>query len=219
MRRWRARSRSSGSRGAAIRRRPSGDVLLFGVTAVELAALVFLTPMFGVADWIYVLQHVIVLAIAMTRPLPQAQDHSPGANTAVAVSITYPYAQVIYLQSVPGLPAWPAGGLALIVVAACLSLASLCTIRRSFGIRPALRGTLATSGPYRLMRHPMYLSYMLGDLGYNLQEWNPGTVLLTAAGWASLIYRIHAEERVLSRSPQWSRYESTVRGRLVPGIW
>ena len=208
-----------GGNVVAVSSRRWSDVLLFSVTAIELGVLLILTPALALPDWIYVLQHVIVLAIAMTRPLPQLQDHSPGANTAVAVSITYPYAQVIYLQSAPGLPAWPAGGLALIVVAACLSLASLCTIRRSFGIRPALRGTLATSGPYRLMRHPMYLSYMLGDVGYNLQEWNPGTVLLTAAGWASLIYRIHAEERVLSRSPQWSRYESTVRGRLVPGIW
>jgi protein-S-isoprenylcysteine O-methyltransferase Ste14 len=65
----------------------------------------------------------------------------------------------------------------------------------------------------------MYLSYIVSDIGYNLQEWNLGTLLLTLTGWASLIYRIHAEERVLSQHPGWSQYETSVRSRLIPGIW
>ena len=44
----------------------------------------------------------------------------------------------------------------------------------------------------------MYLAYVLADIGYNLQEWNIGTALMVMAGWASLFYRIHAEERILS---------------------
>ena len=76
-----------------------------------------------------------------------------------------------------------------------------------------------TRGPYRFVRHPMYLSYMLGDIGYNLQEWNSGTVLLVMAGWASLFYRIHAEERLLSQDARWVTYASSVRHRLLPGIW
>jgi len=44
-------------------RRP-GDFLLFGVTAAELALLLNLTPTFTAVDWIYVLQHLLVLLIA-----------------------------------------------------------------------------------------------------------------------------------------------------------
>jgi len=44
----------------------------------------------------------------------------------------------------------------------------------------------------------MYLSYILADIGYNLQEWNFVTLLLVLVGWASLVYRIHAEEQLLS---------------------
>jgi protein-S-isoprenylcysteine O-methyltransferase Ste14 len=65
----------------------------------------------------------------------------------------------------------------------------------------------------------MYLAYMLGDIGYNLQEWNAGTLLLVMAGWISLLYRIHAEERLLSHDPGWRTYAALVRYRLVPGLW
>jgi hypothetical protein len=36
---------------------------------------------------------------------------------------------------------------------------------------------------------------VLSDIGYNVQEWNVGSLLLTVAGWVSLVYRIDAEER------------------------
>jgi protein-S-isoprenylcysteine O-methyltransferase Ste14 len=43
--------------------------------------------------------------------------------------------------------------------------------------------------------------------------------LLVAVGWISLLYRIHAEERVLSEHPDWPNYIARVRYRLVPGLW
>jgi protein-S-isoprenylcysteine O-methyltransferase Ste14 len=113
---------------------------------------------------------------------------------------------------------WPEGGFVLVLLSACLSFASLITLGRRFGVRPALRG-LATRGPYRLVRHPMYLAYVVGDIGYNFQEWNTGTALMVIAGWASLAYRIRAEERVLSQDARWRAYAATVRNRLLPGLW
>jgi protein-S-isoprenylcysteine O-methyltransferase Ste14 len=65
----------------------------------------------------------------------------------------------------------------------------------------------------------MYLAYMLADIGYNLPEWNAGTVLLVLAGGSSLLYRIQAEERMLSRAAGWPAYVARVRYRLLPGLW
>ena len=203
---------------SGIFRRRLGDFLLFGITSAELVLLFFLTSTFTIADWVYVLQHLLVLAIALTRPPPGVQDHSLPSSTAVVVSYAYPYAQVVYLRWVPGNPAWPAGGLVLVTLAAFLSFASLLSLGRWFGVWPALRG-LATKGPYRLVRHPLYLAYVLADLGYNLQEWNFGTALLVMVGWASLFYRIRAEERILSQDAGWSTYVALVRHRLFPGLW
>ena len=201
-----------------LSKRTFADLLLFGVTLAELALLFPLTPTFAPVDWIYVLQHVLVLAFALTRRPPQVQDRSLASYAAVFVAYTYPYAQVAYLRWVPGDPAWEAGGLVLVMLAACLSLVSLLVLGRRFGVRPALRG-LATAGPYRVVRHPMYLAYLIADIGYNLVEWNLGTVLLVAAGWMSLLYRIQAEEQVLSRHADWPAYVGRVRFRLLPGLW
>jgi protein-S-isoprenylcysteine O-methyltransferase Ste14 len=203
---------------SGISRRRVGDFLLFGVTSAELALLFFLAPTFTPVDWIYVLQHLLVLGIALTRRPPAAYNHSLPSGAAVIVAYAYPYAQVAYLRWVPGDPAWSAGGLLLVTLATCLSLAALLSLGRRFGVFPALRG-LVTGGPYRLVRHPMYLAYVIADIGYNLQEWNFGTTLLVMAGWASLLYRILAEERILSQDAHWSAYASSVRYRLLPGIW
>jgi len=194
------------------------DFLLFGVTLTEFILLFILTPTFTVADWIYVLQHLIVLGIALTRPSPTMRDYSIPSSIAVGVAYLYPYAQVIWLRWSPGDVAWPAAGLVLVILAAALSLVSLFTLGRRFGVRPALRG-LVTRGPYKLVRHPIYLSYVIADIGYNLQEWNPGTILLVLMGWASLVYRIKAEERLLSHHPDWQSYAASVRSRLLPGLW
>jgi protein-S-isoprenylcysteine O-methyltransferase Ste14 len=194
------------------------DLLLFCVTSAELVILFLLTPTFTITDWIYVLQHFIVLGIALTRRHPKVWDYSVASSMAVGVAYVYPYAQVIYLRWSPGQVAWPAAGLALVALAAGLSLVSLLSMGRLFGVRPAVRG-LATNGPYRFVRHPMYLSYILADIGYNLQEWNFVTLLLVLVGWASLVYRIHAEEQFLAQHSRWRGYAASVRSRLFPGFW
>ncbi len=198
--------------------RQFSDLVLFAATLTELTILFFTMETFTVIDWIYILQHLVVLGIAISRTPPKVQDRSLASNAAVAVAYLYPYAQVIYLRWIPGDAAWPDGGLVMVSVAAGLSFISLLYLGRHFGIRPALRG-LVTTGPYALVRHPIYLSYLVSDIGYNLQEWNSGTALLVLLGWVSLIYRILAEERVLSQDPGWPDYAALVRYHLIPGIW
>jgi len=74
------------------------DLLLFCVTSTELVILVLLTPTFTIADWIYVLQHLIVLGVALTRPPPNVRDYSITTSMAVAAAYIYLYAQIIYLH-------------------------------------------------------------------------------------------------------------------------
>src|SRR4029453_9242019 len=102
----------------AVSSRRWSDVLLFSVTFVELGVLLILTAALTLPDWIYILQHGMVLVIALTRRRPAVQDHSLGTSAAVALSYGYPYAQVIYLQRIPGWSLWPEGGIVLITAGA-----------------------------------------------------------------------------------------------------
>src|SRR3989440_6376306 len=127
------------------------DLLLFCVTAAELVILFPLTPTFTIADWIYVLQHLVVLGIAVSRPNPTAWDYSIASSTAVIIAYAYSYAPVICLRESPGYVAWPGGGLALVTFAAGLCLVSLLSFGGLFWVRPAGRG-LAPRGPFRIRR-------------------------------------------------------------------
>src|SRR5207249_11616509 len=97
-----------------------------------------LTPTFTIADWIYVLQHLVVLGIAISRPAPTARDYSIASSTAVIVAYAYPYAQVIYLRWSPGYLAWPGVGLAFVTFAAGLSLVTLVSLGRLLRSCPAV---------------------------------------------------------------------------------
>src|SRR5258707_8959441 len=93
------------------------DLLLFCVTSAELVILFLLTPTFTITDWIYVLQHFIVLGIAVTRPQPKVWDYSVASSVAVGVAYVYPYGQAIYIRWSPGHVVWPAPWLAPVTLA------------------------------------------------------------------------------------------------------
>jgi protein-S-isoprenylcysteine O-methyltransferase Ste14 len=201
-----------------ILQRRFADLLLFCVTATALVFLFLLTPTVGIVGWLYVLQHLIVLGMALTRRDPLVADYSAPSSIAVGVAYVCPYAQVICLYWWPGKVTWPEAGLVLTTLAAVLSIVCLVTLGKRFGVRPALRG-LVTAGPYRLVRHPLYLSYVIAAIGFNLQVWNLATILLVLLGWAAMVYRIVSEERLLARDPNWPTYVALVRYRLIPGVW
>ena len=96
-----------------------------------------------------------------------------------------------------------------------LALWALVTLGRSFGIAPADRGLVST-GPYRFVRHPMYLGQFISVVGIasaDFSIWN-GLVLVLIA--ASAVIRILWEERALAG---YSEYVGQVRWRLIPGLW
>jgi protein-S-isoprenylcysteine O-methyltransferase Ste14 len=96
--------------------------------------------------------------------------------------------------------------------------ASFAVLGRSFGMVPADRG-LVTRGSYAYVRHPLYLSYMLSQAGYLLQNASTSNAIVIAVVWSCNLARIRAEERLLSAVDDYGRYRQHVRWRLVPGLW
>jgi protein-S-isoprenylcysteine O-methyltransferase Ste14 len=118
-------------------------------------------------------------------------------------------------------PAWGLiAGLTLQILGLSLWAIAFVKLGRSFGLVAADRG-LVTTGPYTFVRHPLYGSYLLAQLGYFFQSvsaWNAGVIAFT---WACQFLRITAEERLLVRTNPagYGRYRARVRWRLLPGVW
>jgi protein-S-isoprenylcysteine O-methyltransferase Ste14 len=77
-----------------------------------------------------------------------------------------------------------------------------------------------SSGPYALVRHPMYvggLVFMLGIPPALGSSWGLLTVVLFAPVMA---WRIIDEEELLAKDlPGYAEYRNKVRYRLVPFVW
>jgi protein-S-isoprenylcysteine O-methyltransferase Ste14 len=130
------------------------------------------------------------------RPSPRAHAYGilPGA---IAFSATYlPWLLLLFplRRMTPAL----AGASALVALLAGATLVvSLLYLGRSFSIVPQAR-KLVTSGPYAIVRHPLYLAEEMAVLGVFLQYASP--LLL---------------ERVF---PEYDSYAKRT-ARLLPGIW
>ncbi|HZC28919.1 MAG TPA: DUF192 domain-containing protein [Gaiellaceae bacterium] len=101
------------------------------------------------------------------------------------------------------------------VVGAALSLGVL---GRSFGLVAANRG-IRTKGPYGVIRHPLYASYFITDLGYTLENPSTWNALVFVLVMSFQVVRIRTEEDFLREDPHYVRYCAQVPYRLVPRLW
>jgi len=109
------------------------------------------------------------------------------------------------------------GSCALVISGNVLAIYSLSFLGRSFSILPESR-RLVTSGPYRLVRHPVYLAEELAMAGAMIQFFSAPAVLLLAIQIAFQIARIHYEESVLRAAfPEYEAYRART-SRLIPRI-
>ena len=77
-----------------------------------------------------------------------------------------------------------------------------------------------STGPYAIVRHPMYASAMLYLVGTPLALGSWWGISVLGAMMPFLIWRLYDEERVLAQYlPEYTEYLKRVRYRLVPFIW
>ena len=107
----------------------------------------------------------------------------------------------------------------VVLQCAGLFLVIICflTIGKSFGVVAANRG-LKVHGPYRVVRHPIYFSHSLTQLGFVVANpWWPNFVIF-AIVLVFQVLRMQAEERVLTGTSDYATYKSQVRWRILPGV-
>ncbi len=165
----------------------------------------------------HLLRTAIVLAFTVftvNRDEPHARARRPLALGACVVAMGCVFSFGAPVHSSPWLAL---AGEAIATVSCVWLLASVLALGRCFGVLPEARG-LVTRGPYRLVRHPVYL----GELGAccGLAVTSPtvmnGAVLAVLA--AAQVVRMGLEERALTRAfPDYASYAARTP-RLLPRL-
>ena len=166
----------------------------------------------------FALRAAVVIAFAilvMRRPQPRCRSREPLAFAACGVAML----SVVALGG-PGSDTATALVLVgdLVAVCACAwLLASVVVLGRCFGVLPEARG-LVTRGPYRVVRHPVYLGEIGACAGLVLAApaaWNVAVLGLFTAAQA---VRMRLEEKALAAEfPQYVQYAART-GRLLPRL-
>jgi protein-S-isoprenylcysteine O-methyltransferase Ste14 len=106
----------------------------------------------------------------------------------------------------------------LILLGSAAAVYTLLRLGRSFSLMAEAR-RLVTSGPYRLVRHPLYLAEELAVFGLFMQFASLWSALALAVQIAFQLRRMHNEESVLTESfPEYVAYRQRT-ARLLPGIY
>jgi len=137
----------------------------------------------------------------------------------------------IALLVVPGLDrrfGWPQMPAAIAILGDLLLLAGWFGILRVFRantyaaatIQVAADQRVISTGPYAIVRHPMYAAALLMLLGIPIAPGSLWGVLVWVALLPALAWRLTDEERVLLRDLEgYSEYRRNVPWRLIPYLW
>jgi protein-S-isoprenylcysteine O-methyltransferase Ste14 len=99
-----------------------------------------------------------------------------------------------------------------------LIIAGKVALGRSFGLMPANRG-IVCRGVYRVIRHPIYAGYLVTHTAFLVAHPTAWNLLVLAVSDTALLVRAIYEERTLARDPDYASYMTTVRWRVLPGVF
>ena len=157
-----------------------------------------------------------VVYFTVTRLPPR--DSAIGVLPRVtAVLGTFFMMVLVVLPSEAISPALRIASTVLIIVGTILSIICLARLGKSFSIMATSR-RLVTSGPYRLVRHPLYAAELVLIVGAILSHGSPFAFAVGAVWLVLQIRRAQFEESVLrSTFPEYEDYAARVP-MLVPGL-
>jgi protein-S-isoprenylcysteine O-methyltransferase Ste14 len=176
------------------------------------------------AATMYLVNRVLVLCfytflfvIYIIRSRPVGKDHSIGAvffalfGTFILYSLWLlpaPRTNNVYVLAVSDI---------LLSVGMLQAIYAVSYLRHRFSIVPEARG-LVTTGPYQLVRHPIYLGEIIAALGLVLPALLSFQLVIFVIFVAAQLRRTDYEERVLRQTfPEYTTYAERTR-RLIPFI-
>lgn len=106
----------------------------------------------------------------------------------------------------------------LMIFGLLLNIYGKVSLARSFGLVAANRG-VKRSGPYRVIRHPIYAGAAITQIGFLLANPTGLNLVLWLAAITLQLIRLQAEEKLLGQDPVYAEYMAKVPYRLAPGLY
>jgi protein-S-isoprenylcysteine O-methyltransferase Ste14 len=209
------------------------------VGAAGLGALLFLVA--GTTDWAGAWAWLVLFAVAgvasaalapasilaerLRGPVRSGQPRGDRAFVVVFGAMVLGWFALLSLDRRFG---WSSVSVAVQVVAALLFLAANAIVIWVLRANPYASGSVriaddqrvATSGPYRVVRHPMYASVLLYLPATALVCGSVVGAVASAVLVVGLAVRTRIEEAALRDGlPGYAEYAQQVRWRLVPRVW
>ncbi len=156
---------------------------------------------------------MVVLFLVFRRE-PKSVSRRPwdwlvGIAGTLSVLLVRPERQTIASEAV---------GVSLQIAGTLFEIYGKAALGRSFGIIAANRGIII-KGPYRFVRHPIYLGYLVTHIGFLLSNWSVRNIVVYLVTYVFQVSRIFSEEQLLGREELYRDYCRQVRFRLIPGIF
>jgi protein-S-isoprenylcysteine O-methyltransferase Ste14 len=160
--------------------------------------------------------YLVLFFLLMLRPPARSQAHGILPRTAAFVGTYLPWTIGFF----PTNHSASLSVLATVCVVSGMVLATITVLHlgRAFSLVPQAR-SVVRSGPYRWLRHPLYLAEEVAVVGALLQFLSPLTLTIFVIHIGVQICRIVYEERLLRLVfPEYGTYAMT-NWRLIPYVW
>ena len=159
----------------------------------------------------------VIVGLLIVR-LPPRSGARGVLPRAAAILGTYLSVGIAMLKPAHLPPAMLALSTALIVGGTAFAIHALLHLGRSFSLVAEAR-KLVTTGPYSMVRHPLYLGEEVAIIGMAIQFLSPLALVLLGLQIACQIYRMGREEDVLTHAfPDYRDYKARTF-RVVPGLY
>lgn len=184
-------------------------LLLYAAMVVRFAPVALVHP-----QYLLLLVSELLIVIFIVIRKPGAMSLAPYAFLVAMIGTTAPL--LAHPAGDPMAPDWLTT--AIMSVGLLINISAKLSLNRSFGMVAANRG-VKRGGAYRVVRHPMYIGYMLTQFGFMLGNPSMWNLAVYVVAWSVQLLRIKEEERFLSADPEYAAYSSKVRWRLLPGAF